>query len=143
MKIKNIIGAVAVVAVGAAAVVLSTPALANGRGSGEVTATACTITYADIDLASRNMNWGINCPDGGNISVDASVYYQDIDDTRYLPQAGNRYVEPGETWTVWTQDNSRENYWGAADVGVLHISQTMCNGPGCQLPLVHLVENDL
>lgn len=141
MRTKHLLGATTLML---AATTAAVPALANGRGGGSPeNATPCTLNYIDIDLASRNMSFGVYCPDGGYISVHATVYYQDINSTRTLPDSGSRYVEPGETWTVWTQDNSRENYWGKADVGVLHISQTMCSGPGCPLTLAHLVENDL
>lgn len=118
-------------------------AFANGRGSGESNETPCTLNYADVDLASRNMNWGVYCPDGGYISVYGAVFYDDYEggSAIAMPDSGGRYVEPGETWTIWTQDNSRENYWGPADHGVLHISQTMCNGPGCQLVLEYIVEH--
>jgi hypothetical protein len=123
------------VAAGIAHVALPHSAQANGRTEGG-TATPCTANYSDIDLASRSMSWGVYCPEGGTISVDAMVFYGSEPGVA-LPDQGTRYVQPGETWTIWSQDNT---HTGFADHGVLHISQTVCNGPGCQLTLAHKVK---
>lgn len=126
---KHII-AIACTALGAlsASSLAPTPAHANGQGGGSTPAAPCVANYADIDLASRSMSWGVYCPEGGQIFVDAQVFYGS--ELVTLPDAGARTVAPGETWTVWSQDPSR---WGRADHGVLHIVQENGNGPASVL----------
>ncbi len=136
MKKQVILALSGLVAAAAISVFAPKAAEANGAGGVDQGATACTANYADIDLASRSMSWGVYCPDGGYITADAMVFYGSEPGVA-LPDAGGRYVQPGETWTVWSQDNT---HTGSADHGVLHISQTMCDGPGCQLVLAHEIK---
>lgn len=109
------------------------PAAADGRGGGGQPPAPCVATYAAIDLASRSMSWGVYCPEGGNVYVDAQLFYGS--DLETLPDAGARTLIPGETWTVWTQDTTRT---GSADHGVLHIVQEFGSGPASVL--AHVVK---
>lgn len=85
----------------------------------------CVATYADIDLASRSMSWGVYCPDGGRVFVDTALFYGNEDFVQ-VPDQGAHVLVPGESWTIWSQDNT---HTGAADHGVLHIVQENGNGP--------------
>lgn len=127
MSKKTISLSVALLA-GAASVFAASSVVANGRTGG---VPACYVTYADVDLWSRSASYGVYCPEGGQIYVDAGMVYGN--QWVSLPDTGSFTLSPGQTLSIWTQDNSHS---GRADQGVLNIVQEI-NGPGGVLAYVN------
>ncbi|WP_018347536.1 hypothetical protein [Longispora albida] len=107
---------------------LTATALLAAPAAAQANSPVCTATYANLDLANRSASWGVTCSADSRIYVDAQLWY-DNQTSVNLPESGSRVVKAGETWTVWTQDNT---HTGAAWHGVLHIVKEN-NGPATVL----------
>lgn len=118
---KKTISLSAALLAGAATVFAASSVVANGRTGG---VPACYVTYANLDLWSRSASYGVSCPEGGKIYVDAGMVYSN--QWVPLPNTGAFTIAPGQTLSIWTQDTTRT---GRADQGVLNIVQEI-NGPG-------------